>query len=1185
MRNDSKLRVLFVLCGLSLLPASATLGQDLVAPTGPLTPQEQQKKFKLPPGFEIQLVASEPDVNKPMNLRFDAHGRLWVTHSLEYPYAAKDDRKARDAITIFSNFGADGRARKSSRFAEHLNIPIGVLPISDREALAWSIPNIYRLTDSNGDGVADQKNILFGPYGYIDTHGDQNSFTRWLDGWVYACHGFNNRSQVKRGGVGPVLLEMHSGNTYRFRPDGSAIEQFTWGQVNPFGLSFDPLGNLFSADCHSRPVTMLLREGYYDSFGKPHDGLGFAPETTDIDHGGTGIAGVVYYAARQFPANYRDVLFVGNVVTSRVHCDRLQWNGSSPRVAKVEDFITCEDQWFRPVYMQLGPDGALYIADFYNCIIGHYEVRLDHPRRDRERGRIWRVVYNERSNKKSQQAATPSTTPDFDKASLTKLVELLGDHNLAIRTMATHALVDRFGKQAGQAARAVLESNATPGGLAAQFDAAAQRAHALWVVARVDGLDETLARRLAGDPQPIVRVHLLKALGEIANWQPWHFAMTRCRLGDSNPFVRRAAASALAQHPNAANLRPLLRLLRGTSGGDAQLIHATRIALRDQIRDPAVAAKLPDLRLVGADRKGMLEFAALAPNGPAALLIYEEAIQGNVDRELLTRALPAVTKFIDAARIDALISLVRKQYAGDRDFQISLLRSMYQGLAQRGAPPSGQMLAALADLLKGAIAGDRSTQWANYPVPGAEPSISPWKPEPRNYKDGQNQIPLISSLREPGPGERLTGILRSPVFALPAKLSFWMCGHNGVPGTPDVKRNYARLVLTDGTEVARGYPPRNDMAERYEWDLAAHAGKRGYVEVIDNLVADGFAWLAVSRFDPPVIRVPDYAVGDAESSRADAIRLAAECGLSVLSPEVASAASDHKTHASVRLAACEALLRLQSAAADPPLVELLADSQQPLVLRQQAAELLGRLDRDEPRKALLANLKTAPQSLAVSIAAALATRPTSAVALLAEIRAGRASARILREPTVLDRLKTAKLVDFDKQLAELAARLSPADDRIARLIEQRRKRYLAGKFNVETGRAVFARTACSACHRIGAVGATIGPALDGIGVRGIDRLLEDILDPSRNVDQAFRATSLATKDGQIYTGFGLREEGQTLIYYDNAGKMQRLPLAELDAKTASNLSPMPANVPEIISETDFYHLLSFLLSQRGVAAK
>lgn len=364
--------------------ASALKAQSLVAETPPLSPEEQRAKFHLPPGFEIQLVASEPDIHKPMNLKFDARGRLWVAHSLEYPFPAAEEAAARDAISILSDLSPAGKALQIHQFADHLNIPIGLIPLGDRAAMAWSIPNIYRLIDSDGDGRADQRNVAYGPFGATDTHGNQNALTRWIDGWVYANHGFNNDSHIKREGRGDEVLHLHSGNTYRFRPDGSAIEQFSWGQVNPFGLSFDPLGNLYSADCHSSAVTMLLRGGYYQSFGKPHDGLGFAPVMTNADHGGTGIAGVAYSATPSFPRAFRDVLFIGNVITNRVHCDRLKWIGSTPVVDKIEDFIVCDDPWFRPVDLQFGPDGALYVADFYNCIVGHYEVPLTHSNRDRE---------------------------------------------------------------------------------------------------------------------------------------------------------------------------------------------------------------------------------------------------------------------------------------------------------------------------------------------------------------------------------------------------------------------------------------------------------------------------------------------------------------------------------------------------------------------------------------------------------------------------------------------------------------------------------------------------------------------------------------------------------------------------------------------------------------------------------
>src|SRR6516225_7715440 len=261
-----------------------------IAATDPLRPEEQIKKIKLPPGFELQLVAADPDIRKPININFDAAGRLWITETIEYPFPAKAGAE-RDAVKILEDFGPDGKARKITTFADGLNIPIGVLPLKD-SALVYSIPNIYQLTDTKGSGRADRREVFIGSIGVRDTHGMTSAFTWGFDGWIYACHGYANTSTVKAGDGSAVT--MNSGNTYRFKPDGSHIEQYTWGQVNPFGLAFDPLGNLYSADCHSQPIYQLLRGAYYPSFGKPHDGLGFGPEMLTEYKDSTAIAGIVY---------------------------------------------------------------------------------------------------------------------------------------------------------------------------------------------------------------------------------------------------------------------------------------------------------------------------------------------------------------------------------------------------------------------------------------------------------------------------------------------------------------------------------------------------------------------------------------------------------------------------------------------------------------------------------------------------------------------------------------------------------------------------------------------------------------------------------------------------------------------------------------------------------------------------
>jgi putative heme-binding domain-containing protein len=363
--------------------------------------------------------------------------------------------------------------------------------------------------------------------------------------------------------------------------------------------------------------------------------------------------------------------------------------------------------------------------------------------------------------------------------------------------------------------------------------------------------------------------------------------------------------------------------------------------------------------------------------------------------------------------------------------------------------------------------------------------------------------------------------------------------------------------------------------------LSDWEGKRGYVEVVDGFAAEGFAWLAVSRFEPPVIRVPDRPLSDDGASRAEMVQLVGELRISALGGEVSQLAQDAKCESSTRLAACEALIALQNNESVGVLETLLADAAQANATRQRAAELLGRLDHENAQRALLTQLRTVPQPVAVSIATALAGRKESAGKLLELVRLGHASPTLLREPAIADRLKAADPPNREKLVNELTSRLTPNDNRITKLIEQRRAGYLAGKFDPAAGQAVYARSVCVNCHRIGEAGKMIGPALDGIGNRGLDRLLEDLLDPNRNIDQAFKATVIETEAGQTFTVFGVREDGKQLVMFDSTGKMLQMPLAEITERNPTGLSPMPGNISEQIPEQDFYQLIAYLLSQKA----
>ena len=557
-------------------PREAETVEDLLAvdirKTDPLTPEQQRSTFHLPEGFEVQLFASEPDIGKPMNMAFDGRGRLWVTQSEEYPIPAKEG-EGRDRITVLEDTNRDGRADKFTVFADGLNVPIGLLPVQGG-AIVYSIPYIYRFFDLDGNDRADQRIVLYGRFGYGDTHGMVNAFTRGFDGWVYACHGIANISTA-RGGDGHDIT-MESGNTFRFQLDGSRVEQNTYGQVNPFGLTFDAGGNMYSVDCHSQPVYQIQQGGSYPHFSRLPTGIGFGPKMIDHRHGSTAIAGIVYYAAEQYPEEFHHNVLTGDVITNRLYRDRITAIGSTPVAEHRDDFFLSDDPWFRPVDLKLGPDGSIYVADFYNRIIGHYEVPLKHPDRDRKRGRIWKIVYKDGL----RQASRNASRSNWARASVSQLIADLRHPNLTVRSLASDQLADRWGQAAVNAVTEMLKDPES---------SSFQRIHGLWVLNRVKRLDSGLLAAAAGDEKAEVRVHAMRILAQYSGaFGELERSLVHQALADPEPLVQRQAADALRLHPAAESLEPLVELAAHIDHFDSHLAYVTAMALRDQLRVPEI---------------------------------------------------------------------------------------------------------------------------------------------------------------------------------------------------------------------------------------------------------------------------------------------------------------------------------------------------------------------------------------------------------------------------------------------------------------------------------------------------------------------------------------------------------------------------------------------------------------------
>jgi putative heme-binding domain-containing protein len=266
---------------------------------------------------------------------------------------------------------------------------------------------------------------------------------------------------------------------------------------------------------------------------------------------------------------------------------------------------------------------------------------------------------------------------------------------------------------------------------------------------------------------------------------------------------------------------------------------------------------------------------------------------------------------------------------------------------------------------------------------------------------------------------------------------------------------------------------------------------------------------------------------------------------------------------------------------EPGLVApILNRSSEPFLLRQRAAQALGFVGTTESRGLILEALTTAHHRLAIELAAELGKTAEGAEMFLTAVGEGKVSPTLLQDARVLRHLDFSKLPNLNERVGKLTEELPPEDEASAALIQQRRRGFLAAEADAAEGKKVYEKH-CAICHQLDGEGAKLGPDLDGIGLRGLDRLLEDVLDPNRNVDPTFRSTVVATDDGLIQTGLAVRDEGEVLILADSEGKEQRIEHDRIDERFVSPLSPMPSVATQLITEPEFYHVMAFLLEETG----
>ncbi len=412
---------------IAIIPAT-----EQVYPHAGLSAEEAAKEMVVPPGFKVQVAAAEPDVQQPIAMAIDDRGRIWIAEAFTYPTRAKEG-EGKDRIIILEDTDLDGKLDKRTVFAEKLNLVSG-LEIGFGGVWVGAAPYLLFIPDKNGDDVPDGipmkaaepmpevkfpldvppgTQVLLDGWGYEDTHETLNSFIWGPDGWLYGCHGVFTHSAVGKPGTPKEKRTKINAGIWRYHPVRHEFEVFAEGTSNPWGLDYDQYGNFFATACVIPHAYHIIPGARYERQAGSH----FNPYTYDdiktiADHrhytgnqwnddnrrasdelgGGHAHAGCMIYQGGAWPEKYRGMLFMNNIHGNRMNMDVLTPKGSGFVCSHGPDFLLTRDQWSQMLSMTYGPDGQVWVIDWYD----RQQCHLREPdKHDRSNGRIYRIVYND----------------------------------------------------------------------------------------------------------------------------------------------------------------------------------------------------------------------------------------------------------------------------------------------------------------------------------------------------------------------------------------------------------------------------------------------------------------------------------------------------------------------------------------------------------------------------------------------------------------------------------------------------------------------------------------------------------------------------------------------------------------------------------------------------------------------
>jgi putative membrane-bound dehydrogenase-like protein len=1112
-----------------------TTGEPIRTMQVPLPPDESIKHLILPPGFEARLFAAEPDIVKPIAMAWDERGRLWIAETVDYPNELKREPPGRDRIKICEDTDGDGRADRFTIFAEGLSIPTG-LAFARGGLVVLSTPRTLFLKDTDGDGRADVREVLFEGWGTQDTHATASNLRPGLDNWLWCTVGYSGFD----GGVGGRRHRFGQG-VVRFRPDGSALEFVASTSNNTWGLGLSEEGDWFVSTANNEHLDFLaipnrLYEGVEGWHGRGIDKIcdhaAIHPVNASIRqvdfHGGfTAAAGAALYTARAFPPAYWNrVAFVAEPTGHLLHQCRIEPSGSGFVSRDGWNFLASTDEWTAPIAAEVGPDGALWVIDWYNFVVQHNPTphgfttgrgnAYETPERDKTHGRIYRIVHR------------VDAPPRLDPAAPETLVAALKHSNMFWRLTAQRLLVERGKPDVRDALVALTKDPGAP-------EAAI---HALWAL---HGLGQTGRDTAAALKHPTAAVRKNAALALPPTADSAESIVSAGLLTDPDPRVRRDALLALSAMPPAPG------------GGTAifGVLSDPANARERWITDAATAAAA---RNDAAFLRAALAGTEAGPDAAPTLNLivnpsFEEA-DGDRPRGWAPRHYSGrgEQRWVEGGRTGKRCLELRSNAGADT--------SWFTEVAVK--PKTNYRLSAWikTQQVRGAMGALLNIHGVGQTVTGAVRGNSDWRRVELVFNTNDLSRVGINCLL--GGWGRTTGVAWYDDVAL-----------------EEVR---ASAAVESALRVVAGAYARRAPADSAAATLAALAGAEPTAAraLLDGLVA---GWPAESR--------PQFSDADRAQLAAlkDALPKELLEPLLALSERwgqkdlfnVDRGAVLEKLAAGVRDGQPDAAERLVLLKDDEATAELVLSGVTPQAAPDRAQGLLAALARSarpETGAALIArwtNLTPTTRPTAVEV---LMRRPAWTRALLDALESGAINRSDL---SIQQWFQLSRHPD-----PAVAKRSETIHGRTTRPDRQAVVEQLMGAARRRGDPARGAKTFeqhCAACHTIRGQGAKIGPELTGIGARARADILVEILDPNRSVEANYRYWAVTTSGGEVLSGRIVAETQTTIELMDLLGQqriVQRKQVTEMVVKTEK--PSMMTEGFEILGEEGLSDLLEFLTS-------